>query len=757
MGTSNYTAAGSTALHNACAEGRSDLVRYLLSKGADCYIENTKKANSIIYINNNPALLDIFRQHLIISYIDPIAKDLPTMTISQEKSNISDLKSPYNCVWEHKPLHEKSWTRFSREEFDQLSISLVDSSKLKFDTTLDMNMEGQMYNISMMKFLKSGNNNHINENQAWIRCRGSSYLNFNIVPIWQIMLVKHLSEIDEKHSVAELNILEIPSIFDVNNFKYQLNSWYYCDAAFSQSIDEAMDRRVRQISLRTMFLEDCITVNLETFSFVNETSTIEGFIRWLPKFVTVDSKTKRITPVNNFQAITLHMSPVVLTTTILKEATDAHRSRQTTVVDDDELIEPTDDHEQGTQADFIDDENNENENENVNQFYRSSRTDAQSNKDEKSDDEENDTNEITDDIRPSTAGTNRQLVENEVTDKQHDLDIMKAEIKQHEKLFKELQSELNAKKSSSSEAEQKNNFIRTILKAEEEPSEELQASRNECAKLQEQLNRRQIELDNLRNKQNSLEQELKNSRTKLDYINHLEILKKQALNSIVPIEYNLIMKDYTPIQQKVVVDYLKSLKYPNKSELQDDLITIDDLSDPNKDGHHLWRLNAYPMHHDEMENIQKRLERLIYITKSQHEYHDRVSKRVVKQLLSKCIKPVEYYIIGPKNAKDNWKIFSDYLIKLIDDEREKLCQIFIERIRKKCKSLVDLCIKNVYNWHKQLYDDTTDFIQKHSVLNTIETMKQKAFEYFVEDAKTKSMQFVGQVKVERKSVDVRSK
>jgi hypothetical protein len=733
-------------------------VRYLLSKGANCYIENNKKENPITYIKNNPALSDIFRQHLIISYIDPTAKDLPTMTISQEKSSINYSKSAvYNCIWEHKPLHQKSWTRFSHEEFDQLSISLVDSSKLKFDITLDMSMEEQMYNISMMKFLKSGNNNQINENQAWIRCRGSSYLNFNIVPVWQIMLIKHPSKIDEKYSIAELNILEIPSIFDVHNFKYQLNSWYYCDASLSQSIDEAMDRRVRQVSLQTVFLDDCITVDLETFSFINATSTIEGFIRWLPKFVTVDSKTKHITPVNNFQARTLNMCPVVLTTTLLKEATDAHQSRQTTIVvdDDDEHIESTNDHEQGTQADFIDDENIENEN--VNQFYRQSFIDTQSNKDEKSDDEENDINEVVVNIRPSTAGTSRQLAQNEVTDKQHDVDVLKAEIKQYQKHFEELQSELNAKKSSSSEDEKKNNFIRICLGAEDEPSQELLTSRDECAKLQEKLNLRQIELDDLHNKEDNLKQELKNARTKLENINRLEMLKNQALNDLVSIEYNLIIKDYTPVQHKVVLDYLKSLKYPNKSELKDNFITIDDLNNPSKDGHHLWRLNAYPMHHDEMENIQKRLEKLIFITQSQHEYHDRVSKRVVKNLLNKCIKPVEYHIIGPTSTKDNWKIFSDYLIKLINEEPEKLSQIFIERIRKKCKSLVDLCIKNVYNWHQQLYDDTSDFIRQQSVLNSIETIKRKVFEYFLDDAKTKSMQSSGQVKIARKSIDIRGK
>ncbi len=743
-------------MHSACVDGRADLARYLLSKGANFYIENTKKENPIMCIKNNPALLDIFRQHLIVSYINPTGKDIPTMTISQEKSSISGLRSAYNCVWEHKPLHQTSWARFSQEESDQLSISLVDSSKLKFDITLDMSMEGQMYTISMMKFLKSGNNSQINENQAWIRCRGSSYLNFNSVPIWQIMITKHPSKIDDKYSIAELNILEIPSVFDAYNFKYQLNSWYYCDASLSQAIDEAMDQRIRQTTLQTMFLENSITVNLETFSFVNETSTIEGFIRWLPKFVTVDSKTKRITPVNNFQARTLHMSPVVLTNTLLKEAADAHQSRETTVaIDDDEHIESIGDQDQATQANFIDNENNENED--VNQFYRPSGIDVQPAQGEKSNDEENDMNEIIVEVRPTTASTSRQQAQNELTDKQHDLGVIKAQISKHQQLLEELQSELNNKKAPTNDEEQRLNFIRTQLEVESEPSQELLTSRSECAKLQEKLNLRQIELDDLCNKQKNLKQELDNARTKLENIKRLEQLRAQALNDLVSIEYSFIVKDYTPIQQKVVVDYLKSLKYPNKNEQKDNLITIDDHSNPSKDGHHLWQLKAYPMHHNEMENIHTRLDKLIEITQSQQEYHNRVSKRDVRDLLNKCIKPVESHIVRSTNNKDNWKIFSDYLIKLINEKREELCQTFCERIRKKCKSIVDLCIKNVHNWQQQLYDDTKDFIRQHSVLNSIEKMKQNAFEHFVEDAKMKSMQSVGQKKIEGRSIDVRSK
>jgi hypothetical protein len=156
-----------------------------------------------------------------------------------------------------------------------------------------------------------------------------------------------------------------------------------------------------------------------------------------------------------------------------------------------------------------------------------------------------------------------------------------------------------------------------------------------------------------------------------------------------------------------------------------------------------------------MENIQKRLEKLIYITQSQHEYYDRVSKRVVRDLINKCIKRVEHHIVGPTSTKDNWKIFSDHLIKLINHEREKLHQSFIERIRKKCKSLVDLCIRKASNWQQQLYDDTKDFIQQQSVLKSIEKMKQNAFEHFIEDAKMKSMQSVKQVTIKKISVDVR--
>ena len=734
-------------MHSACVEGRADLVRYLLSKGADCYIENTKKENALMCVHKNPALLDIFFQHLLISYINPTAKNLPQMTISQEKLTMLEADPIYNCIWESKPLHQATWSIFANKESDQLNLSLIHPSKLTSDLSFDLDINEQLYTISMMKFLQSGNNTHINENQAWIRCRGSSYLNFNIVPIWQMMITKHPSITDEKHTMAELNILKIPGVFDLQHFRYQLNSWYYCDPTFTQAIDQAMDQRLRQKTIRMLFLQTDLIVNFETFSFVNQSSTIEGFIRWLPKFVTVDAQTKRITPVNHFQATILHKNPVVLTTILLKEAADAHQSRESTfAVDEEEQLESFDEHDQGIQAEILD-----NENEPIYQFDPLTQADVLTEED--IDIEGVDPNPIPDDIRPTTAGTSRQLAQNEITEKQREIGKMQADIRLHKQLIDEVQSKLNAKKTPANDEEKQLDFIRDVLKAEAAPSEELLTIRRECAQFQNQLNLRQIEFDEFQRKQAKLEQELKDARGKLDNINRLEKLKAQALTEVVTIEYRFLIKDYIPIQQNVLLNHLKSLKYPTKNEQKDSLISVEEINITKKDRYQEWRVRAYPMHHEEMEKIGNRIEQLSSITQLQYEYHNRVCKRVVKNLVGKSFKPVEIRM----NKSENWKIFADRLIQLINEECDKLCQRFLEHIRQKCKSIVDSCIRDALNWNKHLYNDTTSFIEKNPVLQSIEGMKQTAFEYFIEDAKSKSMQSVETGKIEKKSMDVRSK
>lgn len=734
-------------MHSACVEGRADLVRYLLSKDADCYIENTKKENALMCVNNNPALLDIFLRHLLISYINPNARNLPRMTITQEKLTMLEAGLIYNCMWEWKPLHQTTWSVFSNKDSDQLNLSLINPSKLTSDLSFDLDINDQIYTISMMKFLQSGNNTHIHENQAWIRCRGSSYFNFNIVPIWQMMITKHPSITDKKHSMPELNILKIPRVVDMQHYRYQLNSWYYCDSAFAEAIDQAMDQRLRQKTIRMIFLKSDLIVNFETFSFVDQSSTIEGFIRWLPKFVTVDAQTKRMTAVNHFQAATLHKNPVVLTTILLKEAADAHQSRQSTfAVDEEEQLESFDEHDHGIQAEILDDENEE-----VHQLQPSTQSDGLAEED--SDIEQIDLDEIPDDVRPTTAGTSRQLAMNEITEKQRELEKMQANIKVQQQLVDEAQSKLNAKKTPANDEEKQLDFLLNVLQVEEKPSEELLTSRQECAQLQNRLNLRQIELDGYRKKQNQLEQELKDVRGKLENINRLEKLKTQALSELVLIEYRFVNKDYIPIQQNVLLNHLKSLKYPTKNDQKDSLISVEEINTMKKDRFQEWRVRAYPMHHEEMERIENRVEQLSSITQSQYDYHNRVCKRVVMNLVKKSVKPVEIRM----NKSENWQIFADRLIQLINEECEKLCQHFLEHIRQKCKSIAELCIRNASDWEKYLSKETKSFIEKNPVLKSIEGMKQMAFEYFIEDAKSKSMQAIETGKIEKKSIDVRSK
>ncbi|CAF4723132.1 unnamed protein product, partial [Rotaria magnacalcarata] len=75
----------------------------------------------------------------------------------------------------------------------------------------------------MGRFLRSGNSTQVNENQAWIRCRGSSVYNFDIVSIWQIMLTQHVCVVDKEKESPQLKSIDIPAIFNSDQFDYRLN------------------------------------------------------------------------------------------------------------------------------------------------------------------------------------------------------------------------------------------------------------------------------------------------------------------------------------------------------------------------------------------------------------------------------------------------------------------------------------------------------------------------------------------------------
>ncbi|CAF4837813.1 unnamed protein product, partial [Rotaria socialis] len=297
-----------TPLHIACSSGHADIVRYLLHKGANCYVQNKKEETPTMIAKHNPALFDIFRNHFVLHYLLQGSRscDLPTMTIDDEISKLKYDTSllEYNCTWEFKPLHQLDWQKFAEKESKILCKTLRETS----DLDIFLNVEDQMYTVSMRRFLKSGNSTQVNENQAWIRCRGSSVYNFDIVSIWQIMFTQHGCVVDKEKESPQLKSIDIPTIFNSDQFDYRLNSWYNAEEFLNAAIEEAMNQHLRYLTIRTQLL-GLITFNLESFSFQDVNRKIAGYIRWLPRFVSVDRTMKRIMPIDNFQDISRQDQP----------------------------------------------------------------------------------------------------------------------------------------------------------------------------------------------------------------------------------------------------------------------------------------------------------------------------------------------------------------------------------------------------------------------------------------------------------------
>lgn len=295
--------AASTALHGACYNGYLDIVQYLINHGADYFIKNQAEETPIKNAQCHSNILEFFRNYLVLSY------SIKTNDIPDDK--IEDSKNIIDCKWEYKPFNTNSWFEFSSIESNELQNSLIINSNQEFKHEIFLRLRSTVYTVSIIQFLRSGRDADKENNLAWVRCRGSSILNFDSYALWQIMLIKH-PLIQSDKSIPSLKIFNIPNIYN-NQFKIQLNSWYNCHPKINSQLDNGINYRKKIISIYLDFISnDLFLFNLQTFSFSNEQSTIQGFIRWIPKFV-LNNKSF-IKQIDNFS--TLNNSKVIPLTRI---------------------------------------------------------------------------------------------------------------------------------------------------------------------------------------------------------------------------------------------------------------------------------------------------------------------------------------------------------------------------------------------------------------------------------------------------------
>ncbi|CAF1208361.1 unnamed protein product [Rotaria sordida] len=311
---------GSTALHAACFYGHIDIVRYLIDNEANYFIKNDAQETPIYngLLRNN--IKEFFQDFLIFNYSNSNI-NIPESTILETNQLIFD------SIWEYKSIYSDQWIIFDDNQSNQLQQSFYVQLQKNFNPDLIMKIDNNLYNISLIQFLCFQKSNSLNNEYLWIRCRGSSIANFNFYSKWQIMFDKHIS-IKSNKSVS----LEVFYIKNNSNdhIQIKLNHWFYLNNYINQQLDDALNYRRKYLNIYLPFINnDLFQFNLKTFSFSNHENTINGFIRWIPTYISSDNQTI----IDNFQPLTnIKILPLFRTYSAATFSNNDHIHQSTTTV-----------------------------------------------------------------------------------------------------------------------------------------------------------------------------------------------------------------------------------------------------------------------------------------------------------------------------------------------------------------------------------------------------------------------------------------
>ena len=298
---------GSTALHGACSNGHLQIVEYLVrEKDADYFIKNQAGKTPIEYGEQHSSIKRFFQDYLLASYSNSSSDVLP------HKSIIDEDRPQQDCIWEYKPLQEPEWRKFSVDETHSLHQAMI--SKKNFQLQIALRTDQGPVNVSLAKLLQSNETDSDSQkNQAWIRCRGSNVLNFDIHAIWQLMFMRYPKTATKTSS--SLTVSHLPTMFD-SHFTVELNKWYMCDTRTNVLLNTSMNYR-RKVVITNVHLginEEAFTCNLHAFTFANDDKTVVGYLRWIPKLISNDKHNPNMKhEVDNFQPIT-DAKPMSITT-----------------------------------------------------------------------------------------------------------------------------------------------------------------------------------------------------------------------------------------------------------------------------------------------------------------------------------------------------------------------------------------------------------------------------------------------------------
>lgn len=324
--------AGSTSLHSACYYGHLKVVEYLIDHGADYYIQNQAGETPFTYAKYNPTIFKYFQELLVFGYSSKM------INIPERSIDDNGTVRTVDCFWEFKLFDSDEWVQFSQTESSQIQDSLTFESEENFQRQIYIDSGRDVYGICLMTFLRSGKNINYSEDVAWIRCRGSSFINFNCYALWQILLTKRPDTLPD----PIFGMINIPTIYD-SRFEFHLKTWYFANVQMNEQLDKAMKSRRRYVKIRVPLISDeLLEFNLEDFSFTNHASTVQGHLRWVPKMISNNSTNhNEIIDIDEYATMT-NINPIPLTTSRLKHVAEINEEILTEPKEDEDFSKEND-------------------------------------------------------------------------------------------------------------------------------------------------------------------------------------------------------------------------------------------------------------------------------------------------------------------------------------------------------------------------------------------------------------------------------
>ncbi|CAF4306111.1 unnamed protein product [Rotaria sp. Silwood2] len=716
--------AASTALHGACFYNHLNIVKYLIKHGADYFIQNQAHETPINNGERHFEIKNFFQDYLIMGYSIASSEHLPNQPIMDD-----DQRPIQDCMWEYKPFQDSKWYNFTAKEATFLHKALLPSEK--FQEKVYLKVTKGLYSVSMLEFLRLGKHGQDpQKNMAWIRCRGSSVLNFDCYSIWQIMLIQHPKVNEDEDKTPSLKIQDFPAMVS-SRFKLQLNSWYSCGDKTSSLLDNSMNYRRKIISINIADVGDDLTFNLQTFEFSNNDKTIVGYIRWIPKLISsIDNKDKKLVYIDNYQHMA-SVQPIPLTTKRLKETSKMKSTDQKQMND----IENQDDEdESGLEI--------------ATTFGAGNDDEADDDDFENSDDKNQTSSENTGTWSVTDLNDEITFINSAPDVSPHATTnmIVREESKISESFFHETSDDIKQP----TVIERAN----STLKAEATANLTAQLE-SEIQELKDQIEKEKSKVDKVKQSQEKMtkekEKELKQVHKLLEELQQQLINRKSheqqfknLFNQIIAIDYDniesIIANIFLFSKTKHITDHLKS-KHPIDAYLPG----IPSLIITEKNGYYCISLTGIKAHHDEFKLILKRIQTLSNATKS--------AKAFYQRHLNSQFQSINHIMAQKIRPSQDWKSYTKYFQQLVKNKIDDFVKLYDDYISKKSKLMVDECITDInFQSQNQLRKLTEKYMKKKQFLPELEICKSEAlYEYIKQHVLSERLKF--EKKPSKKSLD----